>query len=139
MEERTSFTPGEEATLTKTISDEDIAAFARISGDANPIHLDDAYARSTRFKGRIAHGILAAGLISAVLGTKLPGPGAIYLSQDLKFTAPVRPGDTLTATARVETWDDVKGRVTLATNVRNQEQITVLTGTAKLVMSTFLK
>lgn len=139
IEDRFSFTVGEQASLTKTITDEDIQTFARISGDTNPLHLDDAYAQTTRFKGRIAHGMLVAGLISAVLGTKLPGPGAIYLGQDLRFVAPVRPGDTLTATVRVESWDDVKGRVTLATNVTNQEGRPVVTGEARMVMSRFLK
>ena len=123
---RTSFTVGEEATLTKTVTDEDIATFARISGDINPIHLDDDYARSTRFGNRIAHGTLVAGLISAVLGTKLPGPGAIYLSQDLRFKAPVRPGDTVTARAQVTAWDGGRGRVTLETDVRNEEGTVVI-------------
>ena len=137
--ERTGFSVGEEASLTKMITDEDIQTFARISGDTNPLHLDEAYARTTRFGGRIAHGMLVAGLISAVLGTKLPGPGAIYLGQELRFVAPVRPGDTLTAVARVEAWDDAKGRVTLATEVTNQEGRPVVTGQAKLLMSRFLK
>jgi len=87
IEERTSFTVGEEATLTKTISDEDIKTFARISGDDNPVHVNDDYAKGTMFGGRIAHGMLVAGLISAVLGTKLPGPGAIYMNQQLRFLA----------------------------------------------------
>ena len=134
-EERSQFAVGEEAFLTKTITQEDIQAFARISGDTNPLHLDEDYARSTRFGGRIAHGLLVAGLISAVLGTKLPGPGAIYLGQELRFTAPVRPGDTVTARVRVEAVDSAKGRVSLSTEVVNQDGAPVITGKARMVTS----
>jgi len=139
IKERTSFTVGEEATITKIISDDDIRTFARISGDDNPVHVNDDYAKGTMFKGRIAHGMLVAGLISAVLGTKLPGPGAIYMSQQVRFLAPVRPGDKVTARARVAEWDATKGRVTLATDVSNQEGVVVISGEARLVMSSFLK
>jgi 3-hydroxybutyryl-CoA dehydratase len=139
VQERADFTVGETASLTKTVTEEDIQAFADITGDTNPIHLDDAYARTTRFGGRIAHGMLVAGFISAALGSKLPGPGAIYLGQELRFVAPVRPGDTLTVTVRVEAWDNVKGRITLATEVRNQADAPVVTGSAKLVISSYLK
>ncbi len=79
--------------LTKVVTDEDIEMFAKVSTDHNPIHLDDDYAKKTMFKGRIAHGMLTAGLVSAVIGEQLPGRGAIYLAQSLKFLAPVRPGD----------------------------------------------
>jgi 3-hydroxybutyryl-CoA dehydratase len=137
--ERNHFTVGEEAALSKTISDADIRAFAQISGDENPIHLDDEYARGTSFAGRIAHGILVSGLISAVLGTKLPGPGAIYLSQQLRFLAPVRPGDTVTARVKLTEWDSARGRVTLLTEVVNQEDARVIAGEARLVTTTFLK
>jgi acyl dehydratase len=139
MEERKSFVVGQESSMSKTVSDEDIRTFARISGDVNPLHLDDEYARSTMFGGRIAHGMLVASLISAVIGTCLPGPGAIYMGQELRFVAPVRPGDTITAIVRVEAWDDVKGRVTLATEVRNQNGETVVAGMAKAVMASYLQ
>lgn len=139
FEERTHFTIGEEATFTKIISDEDITTFAKISGDENPVHVNDAYAKGTMFGGRIAHGILVTGLISAVLGTALPGPGAIYMNQQLRFVAPVRPGDEATARAKVTEWDSEKGRITLLTEVTNQDGVTVITGEARLVMSSFIK
>ena len=139
FEERTHFTVGEEATFTKIISNEDITTFAKISGDENPVHVNDAYAKGTMFGGRIAHGILVTGLISAVLGTVLPGPGAIYMSQQLRFLAPVRPGDEATARAKVTEWDSEKGRITLLTEVTNQDGVTVITGEARLVMSSFIK
>jgi 3-hydroxybutyryl-CoA dehydratase len=139
FEERTHFTIGEEATFTKIISDEDITTFAKISGDENPVHVNDAYAKGTMFGGRIAHGILVTGLISAVLGTVLPGPGAIYMSQQLRFLAPVRPGDEATARVKVTEWDSEKGRITLLTEVTNQDGATVITGEARLVMSSFIK
>ena len=139
IKERTSFTVGEEAILTKLVSDDDIKAFARISGDDNPVHMNDDYAKGTMFGGRIAHGMLVAGLISAVLGTMLPGPGAIYLSQQLRFRAPVRPGDQVTARAKVTEWNPEKGRVTLLTDVMNQEGSVVIEGEARLVMSSYLE
>lgn len=138
IKERTHFTVGEEATLSKTVSDEDIKTFARISGDENPVHVNDEYAMGTMFGGRIAHGMLVAGLISAVLGTKLPGPGAVYMNQQLRFQAPVRPGDQVTARTQVTDWDATKGRVTLLTEVTNQEGKVVISGEARLVMSSFL-
>jgi len=138
IEERTSFTIGEEATLTKTIADEEIKTFARISGDNNPIHVNEDYARGTMFGGRIAHGMLVAGLISAVLGNKLPGPGSIYMNQELRFLAPVRPGESITARAQVTEWDEAKGRVKLLTEVTNQKGEVVISGEARLVMSSFL-
>jgi 3-hydroxybutyryl-CoA dehydratase len=139
IKERSSFTVGEEAILTKLVSDDDIKTFARISGDDNPVHMNDDYARGTMFGGRIAHGMLVAGLISAVLGTMLPGPGAVYLSQQLRFRAPVRPGDQVTARARVTDWNPEKGRITLLTDVTNQEGSVVIEGEARLVMSSYLK
>lgn len=99
--ERTSFTVGEEASLERTFTQQDVDHFARLSGDTNPVHLDEAYAIGTRFHGRIVHGALVASLISAVLGTKLPGPGAIYASQVIKFKAPIRVGDPLRAVAQI--------------------------------------
>jgi 3-hydroxybutyryl-CoA dehydratase len=106
---------GMAAGFAKTVTDADIVLYAGVSGDTNPVHIDDDYAAATMFKGRIAHGMLTAGFISAVLGTILPGPGAIYLSQSLRFKAPVRPGDTVRAEARVTAIDPQRRRVTLET------------------------
>ena len=92
---------GQEASLSKTVTEADIAAFAEISGDKNPVHLDAQYAATTIFKERIAHGMLSAAYISAVFGMKLPGPGAIYISQTLNFKAPVKIGDTVVTTVKV--------------------------------------
>lgn len=107
--------PGMSASLSKTVTEADIILFAGISTDVNPAHLDEEYAKGTMFGGRIAHGMLSAGFISAVLANKLPGPGTIYLSQTLKFKAPVRPGDTVTATVTVKEVNAAKNRVTLDT------------------------
>ena len=92
---------GQTAVISETITDSHITRFAELSGDRNPLHLDDAWAAKTRFGGRIAHGALTAGLISRVLGMELPGTGAVYLSQSCKFLGPVRPGDTIEARAEV--------------------------------------
>ncbi len=100
---------------TQRLGAEEIEAFAALTGDRNPVHLDAAYAEGTRFKGRIAHGMLTASLISAVLGMDLPGPGAIYLSQTLAFKRPVRLGDEVTARVSVTAIDHETGRVRLAT------------------------
>ena len=94
--------PGMSASLAKTITEADIVLFSGVSTDTNAVHLNEEFAQTTMFKGRIAHGMLSASLISAVLGNRLPGPGTIYLGQTLKFKAPVRPGDTVTATATVK-------------------------------------
>ena len=107
---------GMSRSLSKTIGDAEIRAFAEISTDHNPVHLDDAYARDTIFEGRIAHGILTASLISAVIGEQLPGHGAVYLSQSLRFMAPVRPGDLVLAEVKVTAIDHAKRRVTLETH-----------------------
>ncbi len=101
--------------LRKTVTDRDIQLFAEVSTDRNPVHLDDNYARDTIFEGRIAHGMLTAGLISAVIGEQLPGHGTVYLGQSLKFMAPVRPGDTVLAEVTVTAIDHAKRRVTLET------------------------
>lgn len=101
--------------LRKTVTDRDIELFAEVSTDRNPVHLDESYARETMFHGRIAHGMLTAGLISAVIGEQLPGHGAIYLGQSLKFMAPVRPGDTVLAEVKVLDIDHSRRRVTLET------------------------
>jgi len=105
---------GMEASYAKTITDEDVLAFADLSGDVNPVHLSDEFAAGTIFKKRIAHGFLTGSLFSTVLGTKLPGPGCIYLSQSMKFRAPVYIGDEVVATLRVTGLDADKGRATLA-------------------------
>jgi len=126
---------GASASLDKTVSDEDITGFAAISLDSNPVHLDEAYAQTTRFGGRIAHGMLAAGLVSAVLGTRLPGPGSIYLSQTLAFKGAVRIGDTITATATVKLVRQDKPIVTLDTIVTNQRGELVLTGEAVVLVT----
>ena len=100
----------------KTITDRDITLFAEVSTDHNPVHLNDDYARDTMFQGRIAHGMLTASLISAVVGEQLPGHGTVYLSQNLRFMAPVRPGDLLEAFVKVLAIDHAKRRVTLETH-----------------------
>lgn len=97
--------------LQKVVTDEDIEMFAQISTDRNPVHLDDEYAQDTIFEGRIAHGMLTAGLISAVIGEQLPGHGTVYLGQSLKFLAPVRPGDLVHAEVRVTDIEPAKRRV----------------------------
>jgi 3-hydroxybutyryl-CoA dehydratase len=107
--------PGMSASLAKTVTEADIILFAGVSTDVNPAHIDEEYAKGTVFGGRIAHGMLSASFISAVLANKLPGPGTIYLSQTLKFKAPVRPGDTVTATVTVKEVNAAKNRVTLDT------------------------
>jgi len=123
---------GDSASIERTFSQEDIDAFARISGDDNPAHVDAAWADASIFGGRVAHGVLTAGLISAVLGTQLPGPGSIYMSQTLKWLAPVKPGEALTATVTVREIVAEKRRVVLDTVVTRGEDV-VLTGEA-LVM-----
>ncbi|RMA44255.1 MaoC family dehydratase [Rhodophyticola porphyridii] len=102
--------------LTKMVTDRDIELFAEVSTDHNPVHLDDDYARDTIFEGRIAHGMLTAGLISAVIGEQLPGHGTVYLGQSLKFMAPVRPGDMVRAEVEVTQIDFAKRRVTMDTH-----------------------
>lgn len=123
---------GDSASLSGSFSQEDIEAFARISGDDNPAHVDAAWAEASAFGGRVAHGVLTAGLISAVLGTQLPGPGSIYMSQTLKWLAPVRPGDDLTATVTVKEIIVEKKRVVLETIVQKDGE-TVLTGEAMVM------
>lgn len=104
--------------LRKTIGDREIEMFAELSTDRNPVHLDDAYAQDTIFEGRIAHGMLTAALVSAVIGEQLPGHGTVYLRQELKFLAPVRPGDCVEAIVRVRDIDHSRRRVTLACECR---------------------
>ncbi len=102
--------------LQKLVTDRDITLFAEVSTDHNPVHLDESYARDTIFSGRIAHGMLTASLISAVIGEQLPGHGTVYLGQSLRFMAPVRPGDTVHAEVKVTAIDHAKRRVTLETH-----------------------
>lgn len=135
MDERSIFTDGEVASLTKVITVENIEQFAKLSRDFNPVHIDEAFAETTYFQGRIAHGMLIASLISTVLGNKLPGFGSIYIDQTLHFLAPVRPGDEVTARVEVNSWDSDKGRITLSTEVSKQDGNIVLSGKARLVMS----
>lgn len=106
---------GMSSSYAKTITETDIILFAGISGDDNPVHINAEFAEQTPFKGRIAHGILTASLISCVLGTRLPGPGAIFLSLNIRFKAPVRPGDTVKAVATVKEIVTEKRRVVLET------------------------
>ncbi len=102
--------------LRKDVTDRDIQLFAEVSTDRNPVHLDEAYARDTMFHGRIAHGMLTASLVSAVIGEQLPGHGTVYLGQSLRFMAPVRPGDSVTAHVTVTAIDHARRRVTLDTH-----------------------
>ena len=106
---------GQSATYERTVSEEDIVRFAEVSGDDNPVHLDEEFASKTMFKGRIAHGMLGAGFISTAVGTRLPGYGCIYISRSLRFRAPVRIGDTVVTTATVKAVDKDRKRVTMET------------------------
>lgn len=125
--------PGQKAELSKTFTEEDVVAFARASGDMNPVHLDEAYASSTMFEARIVHGLLVAGLISAALGTVLPGSGTIYLGQELSFKAPVFIGDTITAVIEVHSVRDGRPIATLTTRCYNQAGKLVIDGRATVL------
>ncbi len=116
---------GMSAAYSKTVTESDIAKFAEVSGDNNPLHLDEDFAKTTRFKGRIAHGMLSAGFISTILGTQLPGPGSVYMSQSLRFTAPVRIGDTVTARAEITGIRTDKKRVTLVTTCAVGDKVVI--------------
>ena len=121
---------GMHAEHAKTVTEADVVLFAGITGDFNPVHVDDVAASASTFGGRIAHGMLSAGLVSAAIAMKLPGPGSIYLSQSLRFTKPVRIGDTVTARVEVLELVPGRGRVRLGTECRNQAGDLVLTGEA---------
>jgi 3-hydroxybutyryl-CoA dehydratase len=123
------FKVGDKASMSKTVSEQDVQQFAEVTGDKNPAHTDEAWAKGTKFGTRIAHGMLSAGFISAVLGMKLPGPGTIYLSQSLEFTAPVRFNDTITVEAEVVEIVDGK-KLKLKTTATNQDGKVVLHGFA---------
>lgn len=124
---------GQTATLVRTLRMEDILAFAAVSGDVNPAHLDPEYAAGTIFHGVIAHGMWGGSLISALLGTVFPGPGTIYLEQQLRFARPVHIGDTLTVMVEVTDRDEVHRRLELACRVSNQHDETVIGGVAKVL------
>ena len=124
---------GQTATLSKTITEADILMYAAVSMDMNPIHLDEETAAQSRFGGRIAHGMLSAGLISAVLGNHLPGPGTIYLQQSLTFRAPVKIGSTVRATVEITDLNPAKKRATLRTICRVKETV-VIDGEASVLV-----
>jgi 3-hydroxybutyryl-CoA dehydratase len=124
---------GQAGEFAKTITEADIILFAGVSGDTNPVHLDADYAEATMFKGRIAHGMLSASLISTVFGTIMPGPGAIYISQSLKFKAPVRIGDTVTARCRVSEIEAERKRAKFVCECRVGDKI-VIEGDAVLMV-----
>jgi len=121
---------GQKASASMTITDEHVRMFAELSGDRNPVHLDDAYAEKTRFKKRIAHGMLTASLISRVAGTQLPGPGSIYLGQQMKFKAPCYIGDTITAAVEIKAIRKDKPLITLITTCHNQHGELLIEGEA---------
>ena len=121
---------GDSSEFSKTISEADVYLYAGISGDLNPAHINEVYAQGTFFKNRIAHGMLTAGFISAVIGMQLPGPGTIYMGQSLEFLAPVRIGDTVTARVEVLEKIDDKKRVRLETICINQDGTKLISGQA---------
>ena len=122
--------PGETAAFSKTVSESDVYLFAGVTGDLNPAHINEDYARNTFFKTRIAHGMLLAGFVSAVIGNRLPGYGTIYVRQELDFLAPVHMGDTITAQVEVKEILSEKNRVVLRTTCINQDNVMVLDGEA---------
>jgi acyl dehydratase len=126
---------GDSAEITRTIEQSDIQAFADVTGDHNPVHLDESFAKATRFGGRIAHGMLIASLISSVLANKLPGEGSIYLGQTLQFVAPVFPGDEVTARVTVTEIREGRGIVKLETICLNQSNEIVIRGEAIVLIS----
>ncbi len=124
---------GDTAQRTRTVTEADIRAFAAASGDENPVHVDPAYAATSRFGRVIAHGMLSASIISAILGNDLPGPGSVYLSQTLSFKAPVYPGDTVTAQVECIKYREDKRIATFRTTVTNQDGVLVLEGEAVIL------
>lgn len=125
---------GQSASITRTVSETDVLMFAASTGDLNPVHLDHAYASTTRFGGRIAHGMLTAGYVSAALAMHLPGPGSVYLSQSVRFVRPVRIGDTILTHVEVVELFPLKRRVRLATTCRNAANEVVLDGEAMVLL-----
>ena len=128
------FKPGDTASLSKTINDQDIRAFADVTGDRNPLHLDEEFARQTRFGRRIAHGMLCASLISAVIANEMPGDGSIYLGQTFKFVAPVFLGDTVTARVTISSIREDKPILKLETICTNQHDEVVIKGEATVLV-----
>lgn len=126
---------GDRAEYAKTISEKDVLGFAEITGDFNPLHVDEEYAKQTRFGARISHGALLAGLVSTVVGMKLPGPGALYASQSLSFLKPVFIGDTITASAEVIRKIEDRNRIVLKTRCINQHDDAVAEGESVLLPS----
>ena len=124
---------GQQASFAKTVTETDVYLFAGITVDLNPAHTNPVASEKTMFKGRIAHGMLSAGFISTVLGMYMPGPGTIYMGQELKFTAPVRIGDTITATGTVIELNVEKNRCKIETVCTNQDGKVVTTGVATVM------
>jgi 3-hydroxybutyryl-CoA dehydratase len=125
---------GQTAEVTHTVTEEDIKVFGDLSGDYNPLHFDEEWAKNTMFGGRIAHGILTASYISTAIGMHLPGPGTIYMKQSMRFLGPVRIGDTITAKVEVVDLNDEKERVTLRTICTNQDDKVVMDGEALVTL-----
>lgn len=121
---------GQAASVSLTVGDDEIGRFAELCGDRNPLHLDDAFAERTLFRGRIAHGLLTASLLSTLIGMELPGTGAVYKSQTLEFLRPVRPGDRLTATGEITALEPDRNRIVIATRIENQDGKAVVRGEA---------
>ena len=129
---------GMHATYSKTITEADIVLFAGVSGDSNAVHTNEEYAATTGFKGRIAHGFLGASVISAAVANRLPGPGTVYLAQQLRFRAPVRPGDTVHAMVTVVSTDEAKARAVLSTVCRVGETV-VIEGEATVMTTSLVR
>ncbi|MBO1003205.1 MaoC family dehydratase [Pseudogracilibacillus auburnensis] len=127
------FSIGQKASCSKTFTETDVVLFAGLSGDFNPIHVDAEYAKQTKFKKRIAHGLLTSSLISQLLGMRLPGEGSIYLNQTMRFRLPVYIGDTVTASAMIKEINEEKNTITLVTECHNQYKQLVLEGEATLL------
>ncbi|MBY8997112.1 MAG: MaoC family dehydratase [Candidatus Thorarchaeota archaeon] len=123
---------GQSAEVTHTVTEEDIKTFGDLSGDYNPLHFDEEWAKTTMFKGRIAHGLLTAAYISTAIGMKLPGPGTIYMGQSMKFLGPARIGDTITARVEIIDLNDENERITLKTMCTNQDGKLILDGEAMI-------
>ncbi len=130
---------GDTAEFAKTITETDIYLYAGITGDFNPAHVNEVYAKNTFFKTRIAHGMLTAGLISAIIANQLPGPGTIYLKQDLSFLAPVHIGDTITGRVEIMELIPEKNRVRLKTTCSNQDGVIVISGEGLVIPPKALK
>lgn len=130
----TALKMGQKASQSRTVTEADITLFGAVSGDFNPAHFNERYARGTRFGGRIAQGLVALSHVSAVLAMQLPGPGSIYLSQEVKFLLPVRIGDTITAMVEIIEIVPVKNRVILRTTCKNQDDALVLDGCAVIML-----